>query len=179
LQSVLWTLTLKMVSPTYYARLRAALSLLQPRGTVLDAGCGMGEAMLQLSTMGVRPVGIDVEVADLLRAKDAFRAYGCEHDLVRADAKHLPFRESTFDSAVCLEVLQYLDDDRACLSELHQVLLPGGELVVSVPNMDFPIIYDPFNWILARLGIGPARVGIWFWGDQLRLYSGRNLRMFV
>lgn len=48
-------------------------------------------------------------------------------------------------------------------------------MVVSVPSRDFPVLYDPFNWILARLDIRPVRVGIWFWGDQLRLYSSRNL----
>jgi SAM-dependent methyltransferase len=103
------------------------------------------------------------------------RGLGCDFDLVRADVKSLPFRDSAFTSAVCLEVLQYIDDDRACLSEIGRVLLPGSSLVVSVPNRDFPVLYDPFNWILTRLGVHPARVGIWFWGDQLRLYSSRGL----
>jgi len=164
-----------MVSPTYYARLRAMLSLLQPGALALDAGCGMGEAMLQLSLRGVRSVGVDIETADLLRARESLRALRCDFDLVRADVTSLPFRDSAFTSAVCLEVLQYLDDDRACLREIDRVLIPGRSMVVSVPSRDFPVLYDPFNWILARLDIRPVRVGIWFWGDQLRLYSSRNL----
>jgi len=131
--------------------------------------------MLQLSMRGARPVGVDIETMDLLRARDMLRAFGCEYDLVRADVKLLPFRDLAFDSALCVEVLQYVDDDRACLKELQRVLLTGGRLVVSVPNIDFPILYDPLNWVRARLGASPVRVGIWFWGDQLRLYARKNL----
>ena len=49
----------------------------------------------------------------------------------------LPFADATFDRALCLDVLEHLafDEQPRALAELHRVLRPGGELLVSVPNL--------------------------------------------
>jgi SAM-dependent methyltransferase len=49
----------------------------------------------------------------------------------------LPYHDHAFDRVLCLDVLEHLDfaSQRAALAELHRVLEPGGELVVSVPNL--------------------------------------------
>ncbi|HEY3886679.1 MAG TPA: methyltransferase domain-containing protein, partial [Vicinamibacterales bacterium] len=55
----------------------------------------------------------------------------------RGSLAALPFADQSFDRALCLDVLEHLtyDDQSRALTELHRVLLPGGELLVSVPNL--------------------------------------------
>jgi SAM-dependent methyltransferase len=45
----------------------------------------------------------------------------------------LPFEDAAFDLAVSFDVMEHLDDDRAALEELHRVVRPGGQLLVTVP----------------------------------------------
>src|SRR6185295_12806745 len=49
----------------------------------------------------------------------------------------LPFEAGTFDRTLCLDVLEHLqyEEQPRALAELHRVLRPGGELLVSVPNL--------------------------------------------
>ena len=39
------------------------------------------------------------------------------------------------DSVVCLNVLEHIEDDGAALSAMHQLLQPGGRLVLLVPAL--------------------------------------------
>ena len=45
----------------------------------------------------------------------------------------MPFAPGSFDLAVCLDVIEHLQDDRGALRELRRVLAPGGALLVTVP----------------------------------------------
>lgn len=111
--------------PTYQAKLalvRAYLDRL-PRGTrVLDAGCGEGvlvdEYREKLDIRGVDP------------------QYTSER-VQLASVTALPFPDARFDRALCLDVLEHLAfaDQRTALDELRRVLAPGGELLVTVPNL--------------------------------------------
>jgi 2-polyprenyl-3-methyl-5-hydroxy-6-metoxy-1,4-benzoquinol methylase len=42
--------------------------------------------------------------------------------------------EANFDTVLCLNVLEYLDDPAAVLRTLGSTLKPGGRLVVLTPN---------------------------------------------
>ena len=52
---------------------------------------------------------------------------------IAADVAALPVRTAGVDTAVVLEVLEYVVDPTAALGELHRVLAPGGHVVLSVP----------------------------------------------
>lgn len=111
--------------PTYRAKLglvRAYLDRL-PAGTrVLDAGCGEGVLVEEYSgRLAIR--GVDPN-------------YRSEH-VQQASLTALPFPDASFDCALCLDVLEHLTfaEQRQALAELRRILLAGGELVVSVPNL--------------------------------------------
>ena len=55
----------------------------------------------------------------------------------RASLLDLPFTGGTFERALCLDVLEHLQfsEQPLALAELFRVLRPGGELLVSVPNL--------------------------------------------
>ena len=111
--------------PTYLAKLDAVRRWLNqsPRGTrVLDAGCGEGVLV--------------EEYADRLAIEGIDPNYSS--DRVRnGSLTALPFPDATFDGALCLDVLEHLsfDEQPRALAELFRALKPGGELLVSVPNL--------------------------------------------
>jgi SAM-dependent methyltransferase len=111
--------------PTYLAKLDAVRRWLDqsPRGTrVLDAGCGEGVLV--------------EEYADRLAIEGIDPNYSS--DRVRnGSLTALPFPDATFDRALCLDVLEHLsfDEQPRALAELFRALKPGGELLVSVPNL--------------------------------------------
>jgi len=49
----------------------------------------------------------------------------------------LPYGDAAFDRALCLDVLEHLsfEEQPAALAELHRVLVPGGEALLSLPNL--------------------------------------------
>ena len=111
--------------PTYLAKLdwvRRYLSALPARTRVLDAGCGEG-------------VLVD-EFADRLAMSGIDPNYDSDR-VQRGSLVALPFADASFDRALCLDVLEHLsfDEQPRALAELARVVAPGGELLVTVPNL--------------------------------------------
>lgn len=50
-----------------------------------------------------------------------------------SDLQRLPLAANAFDSVLCLEVLQYLNNPGQGLREVHRALRPGGLFVLAVP----------------------------------------------
>jgi SAM-dependent methyltransferase len=111
--------------PTYIAKLAAVRRWLDalPRETrVLDAGCGEG-VLVEEYAGRLRIEGLDPNYSS---------------DRVRTGSlTELPYDDRTFDRALCLDVLEHLtfDEQPRAIAELHRVLKPGGEVLVSVPNL--------------------------------------------
>jgi SAM-dependent methyltransferase len=159
-------------------RVRVVLEYMdvQPGDRLLDCGCGYGWFLKVLGELyDCRLVGADV---DLRRLEKARREVGGPGRTPRgaavlaADAGRLPFPDDTFDKIVLSEVLEHLPDDRAALLEVRRVLKPGGVVAITVPNRDYPMLWDPVNWVRERLGLAPIRRGVFggIWTDHLRLY---------
>lgn len=111
--------------PTYLAKLAYVRNYLShlPAGTrVLDAGCGEGvlveEFHGRLAIEGIDP------------------NYASDH-VTRGSLTELPYAAATFERATCLDVLEHLtfEEQPRALAELFRVIRPGGELLVSVPNL--------------------------------------------
>ncbi len=100
---------------------------LAPRARILDAGCGSGRNMVDLARHGeVTGVELSETAATLARGRDV-------GEVVEGSVMEMPFAPASFDLAVCLDVIEHLEDDRAALRELRRVLAPGGALLVTVP----------------------------------------------
>jgi SAM-dependent methyltransferase len=111
--------------PTYLAKLdavRAWLRALPPGSRVLDAGCGEGVLVEEFSGR------LAIEGLDPNYSSGRVRT---------GSLLALPYEAGTFDRALCLDVLEHLayEDQPKALAELFRVLRPGGELLVSVPNL--------------------------------------------
>jgi SAM-dependent methyltransferase len=123
---------------------------------VLDLGCGDGRYAAKLAAAGFEVTGVDPSQQALERARE-------EHPAVKlAEAQadgRLPLADSSFDTVVCINVLEHVADTQALMSEARRVLVPGGRLVVAVPwhgrlknaltaLVSFERHYDPLQPVL-------------------------------
>jgi SAM-dependent methyltransferase len=111
--------------PTYLEKLSRVRAYLRelPRGTrVLDAGCGEGVLVDEFhETLAIEGLDPNYESARVRRGS----------------LTALPYADGFFARALCLDVLEHLPfaEQPRALAELHRVLAPGGELLVTVPNL--------------------------------------------
>ncbi|HKC55079.1 MAG TPA: class I SAM-dependent methyltransferase [Vicinamibacterales bacterium] len=97
---------------------------------LLDCGCGTGHNLATLLRPYGRAFGFDLTPGGLARA----RAAG--FPLARADMAAIPFQSSRFDLVTSFDVMQYVRDDYAVVTEMARVLKPGGGLVVTAAALD-------------------------------------------
>jgi SAM-dependent methyltransferase len=105
--------------------------------SVLEVGCGIGNITEFLLREPTRKVfGVDVEpeyvqhVRQKFAANEGFQALAgdiTDPSLVR----QLPAGQ--FDSVVCLNVLEHIEDDALAVRVSHELLSPGGRLILLCP----------------------------------------------
>lgn len=100
----------------------------EPGSSVLDIGCGIGQALTapEFSECFAR-CGIDIDARAIAYGHRAFPFLG----LSVARGESIPFRDSNFDLVFSRVSLPYCNIAVA-LSEMHRVLKPGGRLWVSL-----------------------------------------------
>ena len=95
--------------------------------SVLDAGCGSGRTLEELSPYGdVYGIELDPGAADVARARG-------RGEVQIGRLEDLPWEDGRFDLITCLDVIEHTPDDRVTLRELRRVSRPGGFLLVTVP----------------------------------------------
>ncbi len=148
---------------------------------VLDVGCGDGFYLHLLSNLNMRLklMGSDFDENAL---KTAQKRFGKKIKLVRADLmEKLPFPNETFDRIVMSEVAEHLPNDVKGLKEVYRVLKPGGIVCLSVPNANYPLLWDPINWFMERTIGHHIKNGFWagIWNQHVRLYRPIDLQKSV
>ncbi len=105
-------------------------------GTVLDAGCGVGDHTIRIAKRGYRCVGIDISRLILARAQGRVSREGLTDrvELVALGLEDLPFPPDSFDAIHCRGVLMHIPDWPRALSNLCRVLKPGGRIVILEDN---------------------------------------------
>jgi len=119
------------------------------RKNVLEIGCGTGEWTAKLTELSFTTTSIDIS-PDLLSA--ARQKLPTMH-FVEADGEALPFEKDAFDGICGLSVLHHLRM-APHLKELFRVLIPGGKIWFSEPNMLNPQIMIQKNIPLIKRWAG-------------------------
>ena len=97
----------------------------------LDVGCGAGTYTRWLVEQGVQATGVDYSLPALVKARERSVT---PIPFCAADAMRLPFRDATFDGALCFGLLQAVSDSTPVVRELARVLKPGGTLWIDALN---------------------------------------------
>lgn len=148
---------------------------------VLDLGCGNGFYLHLLTNLGLnlKITGVDND-KNALEAAEA-NIIGKRVKLVLADVVNLRFKDSTFDKIILSEVIEHLEKEEPALKEIYRVLKPDGIFIVTTCNYNFPLFWDPVNWLLMRLFRTHIKEGFWagIWNQHLRLYKTRDIEKLV
>lgn len=147
--------------------LRRAVASLVPHasGRLLDVGVGERPYGKLFEPRVSRYIGLDyppaaenlspeISGARSGRLKGAVDVWG--------DGGALPFRDASFDTVLCTELLEHLPDPGRCLSEIARTLRPGGVLLVTVPFIaaEHALPYDFWRYTPAGLRVLFARHGL-------------------
>jgi ubiquinone/menaquinone biosynthesis C-methylase UbiE len=111
------------------------LHLLQTAGgeRILDAGCGTGVFTTDIIAAGADVTGLDIS-RPMLRAANRKTGGGGAFTAVQGDMRHLPFAGNSFDKAVSITAVEFIEDARAAIDELFRVTRPGGLVIVATLN---------------------------------------------
>jgi SAM-dependent methyltransferase len=102
------------------------------RGRALDFGCGGGGLTYQLARYCDDAVGIDLDDSKLAFARRQIDRPGADRvDFICYDGTDLPFSDSSFDSILCVDVIEHLPKPERFVAEFRRVLRPGGHLLLS------------------------------------------------
>jgi len=148
---------------------------------ILDVGCGDGSALATAAAQnpGHRFAGIDWS-ADALRQA---RAHGLT--VLRGSVNpRLPVADGAADVVIMSELIEHLVDPDGAVAEVRRVLRPGGDLLLSTPNLA-----AWYNRGLLAVGIQPVFSEVSLTGvfgrpghivaGHLRLFTRRALTEFL
>ncbi len=102
----------------------------------LDIGCNWGRWCISAKRLGYAPIGIDPSLGAIMAAKRVAKQLELPLEYVVGDARHLPFKENSFDVVFSYSVLQHFSTQDAVrvMSEIGRVLKPNGHSVIQMPN---------------------------------------------
>lgn len=91
---------------------------------VLDAGAGQGRFKSDFDH--TKYIGIDLAVGD--------ETWDYSNLDAISNLTQLPFKDNSFDAALCTQVLEHVPEPQIVIHELARVLSPGGQLYLSAPQ---------------------------------------------
>jgi 2-polyprenyl-3-methyl-5-hydroxy-6-metoxy-1,4-benzoquinol methylase len=109
--------------------------------TLLDLGCNWGRWTIAAARAGWRATGIDRGKKSVRAANRVAEQLGAGVEYVLGDVRELPFPDTSFDAVFSYSVLQHLakDDVRTVVAEIRRVLVPGGIVLIEMPNARGPL----------------------------------------
>jgi 2-polyprenyl-3-methyl-5-hydroxy-6-metoxy-1,4-benzoquinol methylase len=132
--------------PVFRSVLQHLSAYATPPGQLLDIGCGAGEFALLCMGTGWACYGIELS----RQAREAAARQGVQmlsDDLLQNPGTSLQHSKQ-FDVITLLNVLDHACDPIGLLRRVHQMLKPGGVVVIRVPNATFQLAIRGFLHLL-------------------------------
>ncbi|HLJ69581.1 MAG TPA: methyltransferase domain-containing protein [Chloroflexota bacterium] len=112
---------------------------------ILDVGCAIGN-ITQFYVDREKIIGLDVVQEELEVASQRFAGKNFEaHRVDVSSPLLLQFKDERLDTAVCLNVLEHVENDVHALVNMRDVLMPGGHICLLVPVN--PWLFGPMDAI--------------------------------
>ncbi|HLW64030.1 MAG TPA: class I SAM-dependent methyltransferase [Gemmataceae bacterium] len=114
---------------------------------LLDFGCGNGSYMQIMQRRGWTVTGLDVSERMVERIRNELGLNAFVGTL-----PHLDLEPESFDVITMWHALEHLHDPLPVLREARSLLVRGGKIVISVPNIDsWPFRWFGRNWFALEL----------------------------
>jgi SAM-dependent methyltransferase len=107
------------------------------QGRLLDFGCGGGSFLERMYRHGWQVTGLDTSASVVERIRTELGLPALAGTL-----PHPELRPASFDLVTMWHSLEHVHAPLEVLREAHRLLVPGGKLLVAVPNIDSL----PFRW---------------------------------
>lgn len=131
-------------------------------GKALDIGCGNGEFLLRLQSIGWDCQG--VEFND--KAVGICRSHGLQ--VFHGDLKSAGFATESFDFVTANHLVEHVPDPHELMREIARITRPGGHVLIRTPNSE---------------SLGRSWFGTWWFANDvprhLMLYAKNNLQMLA
>lgn len=121
----------------HIARYNIALSACE-RKDVLDCACGSGYGSFLLSQVSNTVCGIDIAKDAISHAEENYSRGNITFHQRSAEDLLSVFKEDCFDTIVCFETLEHLEDPVKVLADFKKLLKKDGTLIASVPLNEDP-----------------------------------------
>ncbi|MBS0385416.1 MAG: methyltransferase domain-containing protein [Proteobacteria bacterium] len=124
-------------------RKRFELAAFREGERILDAGCGVGMDLAELSACVGKSgsiVGFDLSDDLIARARQRAAKLDTPISFQQGDLQALPFADATFDAGWSERVLMYLENPLAAVREILRILKPGGRFLAG--EIDFGAIWS-------------------------------------
>lgn len=95
----------------------------------LDIGCGTGAISFFLRMKGGDWVSVDLDRSSIIEAKKIL-----QENIVMGNAISLPFKSSSFDCIIGLDIIEHIEDDEKFLFEMCRVLKANGKVYLTTTN---------------------------------------------
>jgi len=142
---------------------------------VLDAGCGIGYGSAMLAKVASEVWAVDV-------SGEAYQWHGPTVHFRESRIEDLSAQDP-FDTVVCLETLEHLDDMESGLAKLMELTAPGGTLLLSVPvhqglnEWHHGRDYSVADWDALMAGRGASQIRFYQpRGDELGSFSNCEIQ---
>jgi ubiquinone/menaquinone biosynthesis C-methylase UbiE len=113
----------------YQSEVQAVKRFVPQNGKGIEIGVGTGRFSVPFGiTVGVEPSGEMAEIA----GSRGITVYD-------AKAENLPFDDSTFDFALMVTTICFLEDPFQALKEIRRILRPDGKIIIGMMDKDSPI----------------------------------------
>jgi SAM-dependent methyltransferase len=109
--------------------LPSLLALLPRQWTVVDLGCGPGDALAHLAPWVARAIGVDREPVMLDAARQRLSGLG-DVELREGTLERPPLADGEVDAALLMLVLPYVEDPAVVVRAAAKALRPGGHVVL-------------------------------------------------
>lgn len=112
---------------------------------ILEIGCGVGNITQFLRNKNL-VVGVDVNDRGLKELKERF-THQKNFIFLKGDMSKrrnmLKLRIHNFDTVLCLNILEHIRDDRACLKEMNGLLKEEGRIILLCPS--YPSLFGTID----------------------------------
>ena len=114
---------------------KAVWELLPEGSEVLDIGCGSSPIMAKYNG-----VGVDSNEGKVEFMRTNFRNQG-DHKFVVGQAEALPFKASSFDAILCIEVVEHIREPDKVIAEIARVAKTNAKVVLATPDYSKILAY--------------------------------------